>query len=81
MAGRIPQPFIDEVVARWLASATSDAATGWTAAQLAEHVRDEHSTFTWLLEPMLEHVGFELRDRRLSPSRTYAAYTCVLRPR
>jgi SAM-dependent methyltransferase len=71
----------DDVIARWLASATDDAATGWTAAQLAEHVRDEHSTFTWLLEPMLEQAGFELRDRWLSPSRTYAAYTCVLRPR
>jgi hypothetical protein len=42
-------------------------------------VRDEYSTFTWLLEPMLQRVGFEIRDRWLSPTRMYAAFTCVLR--
>jgi SAM-dependent methyltransferase len=67
----------DAAIASWLAAAPDDPAAGWTAAQLARHVRDEHSTFTWLLEPMLERVGFEIRDRWLSPTRTYAAYTCV----
>lgn len=46
---------------------------------LAEHVREEHSTFTWLLEPMLERVRFEIRDRSLIPPRTYAAYRCIRR--
>jgi predicted TPR repeat methyltransferase len=41
-------------IASWLAAAPEDPRHGWTAAQLAEHVRNEHSTFTWLLEPMLE---------------------------
>ena len=67
----------DGAITSWLAAAPSDPAKGWTAAQLAEHVREEHSTYTWLLEPMLMHVGFEIRQRWLSPSRTYAAYTCV----
>jgi SAM-dependent methyltransferase len=66
-----------EAIDAWLAAAPGDPAAGWTAAELAEHVREEHSTFTWLLEPMLERVGFEIRDRRLSPSRTHVAYTCV----
>lgn len=69
----------DAAIDSWLAAAPDDAAAGWTAAQLAEHVREEHSTLTWLLEPMLEHAGFEIRDRWLSPTRTYAAYTCVRR--
>lgn len=68
----------DEAISSWLAAAPEDPAVGWTAAQLAEHVRDEHSTFTWLLEPMLERAGFEIRDRWLSQTRTFAAYTCVL---
>jgi SAM-dependent methyltransferase len=68
----------DEAISSWLAAAPEDPAVGWTAAQLAEHVREEHSTFTWLLEPMLEHAGFEIRDRWLSQTRTFAAYTCVL---
>ena len=66
----------DAAIASWLAEAPEDPAEGWTASQLAEHVRDEHSTFTWLLEPMLERAGFEIRDRWTSPSRIYAAYTC-----
>ena len=61
----------------WFAEAPEDPAAGWTAAQLAEHVREEHSTFAWLLEPMLERVGPEIRERWLSPTRTYAAYTCL----
>ncbi len=69
----------DAAMAAWLAAAPDDPAGGWTAAELAEHVREEHSTFTWLLEPMLERVGFEIRDRWLSPTRMYAAYTCLRR--
>ena len=61
----------------WLDSAPTDPARGWTAPQLAEHVRTEHSTFTWLLEPMLEHAGFAVRKRSLSDNGIYAAYTCV----
>lgn len=61
----------------WLAAAPADPAEGWTAKELAEHVREEHSTFTWLLEPMLDRSGFEIRDRCSSTDRVYAAYTCV----
>jgi SAM-dependent methyltransferase len=69
----------DAVLARWYAAAPTDPADGWTAAELEQHVRTEHSTFSWLLEPMLEHAGFELRDRWYSESRTYARYVCVRR--
>lgn len=69
----------DDAIERWLAAAPDDPRAGWTAAELAEHVREEHSTFTWLLEPMLEGAGFEIRDRSVSTTRTYAAYTCIRR--
>jgi SAM-dependent methyltransferase len=64
-------------VERWLAQAPTDPREGWTREQLAEHVRDEHSTFSWLLEPMLERAGFLIREAEHSTSRTYSAYTCV----
>ena len=70
---------VDAAISGWLAAAPDDPALGWTAPQLAEHVREEHSTFAWLLEPMLERTGFEIRDRWLSRTRTFAAYTCVRR--
>lgn len=70
---------VDEAITSWLSAAPTDRAKGWTAAELAEHVRDEHSTFTWLLEPMLQRAGFIVHDRWLSPDRMYAAYTCIRR--
>ncbi len=65
----------DAAIAAWFAGAVDDPARGWTAGELAEHVRTEHSTFTWLLEPMLEHTGFEILDR-VTRRGAYATYTC-----
>lgn len=65
----------DEQMAAWFAGAVDDSAAGWTSAELAEHVRTEHSTFRWLFEPMLEHAGFEILDRQYT-RRAYATYTC-----
>jgi SAM-dependent methyltransferase len=69
----------DDAVSAWLAAAPKNPSHGWTASQLAEHLRDEHSTFTWLLEPMLKHVGFEIHERWLSENGIFAAYTCITR--
>jgi hypothetical protein len=62
----------------WLAAAVADPAQGYTAADYAEHIRTEHSTFRWLLEPMLAAAGFEIADVAYD-RRLYAAYTCVKR--
>lgn len=67
----------EAAIEAWLQAAPDDPADGWTRPQLAEHVRDEHSTFTWLLEPMLQRAGFEIRER--SASAIYASYRCVRR--
>jgi SAM-dependent methyltransferase len=50
----------DEQMAAWMAGSVDDPRIGWTAEELAEHVRGEHSTFRWLFEPMLLHAGFEI---------------------
>jgi SAM-dependent methyltransferase len=68
-----------EVVARWLAGAASDPAQGWTAEEFETHLREEYSTFSWLLEPMLAQAGFDIADVVHRPSRTYSAYTCIKR--
>jgi SAM-dependent methyltransferase len=46
----------------------------WTRAELEDHVRDEHSTFTWLLEPMLRRAGFEIEECKHSTDGIFAAY-------
>ena len=63
----------------WLAGAAEHPAAGWTCSELETHLRDEHSTFTWLLEPMLERAGFEIREADYRAS-AYAAYVCAYRP-
>jgi SAM-dependent methyltransferase len=67
------------VVESWLAGAAERPEAGWTRAELVTHVREEYSTFSWLLEPMLERAGFEIQEASYRPSRIYAAYTCVKR--
>jgi SAM-dependent methyltransferase len=62
----------------WLANAAPTPDRGWTRVELEAHIRTEYSTFTWLLEPMLEHAGFSIEERDTS-ARLYAAYTCVRR--
>ncbi len=61
----------------WFADAAPMPDVGWTRAEYEEHVRTEYSTFSWLLEPMLEHAGFAIRTAEHSPSGIYAAYVCV----
>jgi SAM-dependent methyltransferase len=61
----------------WLSHAAERTEEGWTRAELETHLREEYSTFSWLLEPMLERAGFEIREAGFSESGIYAAYTCV----
>jgi ubiquinone/menaquinone biosynthesis C-methylase UbiE len=68
---------VDTVVEAWLANAPADASQGWPRAELETHLRDEHSTFTWLFEPMLAQAGFTITEASYTPSRTHASYTCV----
>jgi len=37
-------------------------------------VRDEHSTFTWLLEPMIRRAGFDIDDAVYSDDGVFARY-------
>jgi ubiquinone/menaquinone biosynthesis C-methylase UbiE len=68
----------EERVEAWLAGAAPTAAEGWTRAELEEHLRTEHSTFSWLLEPLLEHAGFDIREASHRGG-VYATYVCVAR--
>ena len=63
----------------WCASGGDQVEGDWTRAELEEHVRDEHSTFTWLLEPMIERAGFEIATAERSADGIFARY--VLRAR
>ena len=65
----------DQWIPAWFAGAVDDPAKGWTADELAEHVRIEYSTYSWLFEPMLERTGFEILEREYVRG-AYGAFTC-----
>jgi cyclopropane fatty-acyl-phospholipid synthase-like methyltransferase len=62
----------------WLSGAVTDPATGWTAEELVDHVRGEFSTFSWLLDEILDRTGFEVTDRAFERS-AYGTYTATRR--
>jgi ubiquinone/menaquinone biosynthesis C-methylase UbiE len=64
----------EERIEAWCATGGDDVADGWTRAELEEHVRDEHSTFTWLLEPMIERSGFAIEQAEHSSDGVFAEY-------
>jgi len=68
---------LSTVLEAWFEAAPADPSHGWTRTELEAHVRNEHSTFTWLLEPMLERAGFRIHEVWQSDSRTYAQYLCT----
>jgi SAM-dependent methyltransferase len=65
----------DRRIEEWMRGAVGDPADGYTANELATHLRTEFSTFSWLFEPMLERTGFTILERRYARG-AYGAYTC-----
>jgi SAM-dependent methyltransferase len=65
----------DRRIDEWLGGAAPTPAAGWTRGELEQHVRDEYSTFAWLLESLLEHAGFEILERDVRGG-IYATYVC-----
>jgi ubiquinone/menaquinone biosynthesis C-methylase UbiE len=67
----------DEAEARleaWFATGGQSADGEWSRAELEEHVRDEHSTFSWILEPMIERSGFQIERAEHTPDGIFARY-------
>jgi SAM-dependent methyltransferase len=71
---------LERYIEPWLANAVEHPEDGWTREEYEVHLRQEHSTFAWLLEPMLERAGFDIRQAAHRESRIYAQYLCVRRP-
>jgi SAM-dependent methyltransferase len=66
---------IETGIEEWMGGAADDPAKGFTAQDLAAHVRHEFSTYTWLFGPMLERCGFEILERS-SRRNAYGFYLC-----
>ncbi|TXK13120.1 class I SAM-dependent methyltransferase [Microbacterium hatanonis] len=63
-----------ERIEHWCSTGYSDGEGGWTRVDLEEHVSDEHSTFTWLLEPMFTQAGFSIERAEYNNNGIFARY-------
>ncbi len=60
----------------WIEEVAKPEGEGFTREQFEMHVREEYSTYAWVLEGMLERAGFEIQEKNyFSP--TYADYLCI----
>jgi ubiquinone/menaquinone biosynthesis C-methylase UbiE len=64
----------EERIDAWCATGGDDVDGEWSRAELEEHVRDEHSTFTWILEPLMRRAGFEIEGAERSDDGIFAKY-------
>lgn len=67
---------VQDRVGAWF-DAGAGPLEGWARDERERHLRDEYSTFSWLLEPMLERSGFDILEASYSDSGIHAAYTCA----
>lgn len=61
----------EERIEAWCATGVEGE---WGRDELEEHVREEHSTYTWLLEPMMRRSGFEIEAADYSSDGCFARY-------
>ncbi|QBI19921.1 class I SAM-dependent methyltransferase [Egibacter rhizosphaerae] len=64
----------EERLEAWCATGADTVEGAWSRTEIEEHIRDEHSTFTWLLEPMIERCGFAIDEAESSPDGFFAKY-------
>ncbi len=60
-------------VERWIDEMMAQGS-GWSREDFETHVREEHSTYSWVMRGLLERAGFKVRERCWAP--TYADYFC-----
>lgn len=68
-----PPTELKETVDAWLAWMQEER--GYSRDENVAHVRDEHSTFAWVMEGLLERAGFVIEQARYARG-VYATYIC-----
>lgn len=62
----------------WLRRVAREDGSGWTRADFSTHIREEHSTYSWILEGMLTRAGFAI-EQATYDTPAYATYLCIAR--
>ncbi len=73
VAFSFPPPEYERAISEWVER--MPRASGYTREEFETHVREEHSTFAWVLQGMLERGGLEIVESLLSGPE-YAEWVC-----
>lgn len=66
----------NDAIQAWIDDKASDSNNSFSRAEFEAHVRDEYSTFSWIIEGLIERAGFTItKAEHTAP--TYANYLCV----
>jgi len=65
---------VAERIESWCSTGGTSVDDDWSRSELEEHVRDEHSTFSWILEPMAVRCGFAVESAEYSDDQILAKY-------
>jgi len=68
---------MEQVLEHWFSLAPDSPDAGWARAELETHVREEHSTFNWLLEAMLKQAGFKIETANHNSLQVHSSYICI----
>ncbi len=63
-----------ERIESWCSTGGPSVEDDWSRGELEEHVRDEHSTFSWIFEPMAVRCGFTVESADYSDDQILAKY-------
>lgn len=65
---------VEQRIEAWCLTYENAAEGDWNRGDLEDHVRDEHSTFTWLLEPIMQRCGFAIERTDYTEDGIFAKY-------
>lgn len=58
---RLRYPYEAEIQA-WIDRTAKPEGQGWTKQDYEMHIREEHSTFAWIIEGMFKQAGFHIAE-------------------
>jgi hypothetical protein len=73
-----PVSTYEKSINAWIDSVAKPANEGFTREEFEWHVRDEYSTFSWIIEGMLNRTGFEIQEANTN-NPFYGEYIAVKR--
>ena len=67
----------EKALEHWMSSVAVGSGDGFPRSFFEQQVREEFYTYTWLFEPMLDEVGFEIRDVDYGSYGAYVKYVYI----